>query len=136
MQSIGFLARKVLADAKRAMEAREKEKQLAGGLSGPAKIQKSKNVCPCVFLENAADSESVGLGSLDRCPPVNAAEGRNSSDHTTLARESAGGLVAGGVSGPVETREEFAMRPPAQPSAGSYGEGFTVEAEGIARNVR
>ena len=37
-------------------------------------------------------------------------------------------------SGPVETRFDFPMRPPAQPCAGSDGERFTVEAE--ARNAR
>ena len=51
-------------------ERSKKSKRLAGGLGGPAGIQESSKA-----LEKAADDESeMGLGSLNRRPPVAAAE--------------------------------------------------------------
>lgn len=99
----------------------KKRKTLAGGVLGPAEIAESSEA-----LEKAADSENGGVfGAFNRCPPVAA------------AGEDGSGLVGWRGSGPVETRIDFAMRPPAQPCAGSNGEGFTVEAVGErARNVR
>lgn len=96
----------------------EKWKRQAGGKLGPAEIAESSEA-----LEKAADSENGGsLGAFNRCPPVAA------------AGEDGSGLVGWRGYGPVETRIDSAMRPPAQPCAGSNGERFTVEAE--ARNVR
>jgi hypothetical protein len=70
------------------MDERAK-RRLAGGQNGPAEIHRS-SASP---LEKAADSESVGLGSLDRCPPVNAARGGQGSDHiATTQRQGSNGL--------------------------------------------
>ncbi|TJU85593.1 MAG: hypothetical protein E5Y10_24550 [Mesorhizobium sp.] len=108
----------------RVLAANAEKRKAAGSLVGEP--ENFNDPAPTV-LEKAADSENGGvLGAFDRCPPVAA------------SREEIGsGLDGWRGSGPVETRIDFAMRPPAQPCAGSNGEGFTVEAVGErARNVR
>ena len=91
------------------------------------------------------DNSSAEIGSPTAVPACRENDGQNPSDlqgfcalkdsgRHTAARaweDSSGcgswrGLCVCGV----------AMRPPAQPSAGSNSDGFTVEAEGIAQNVR
>lgn len=109
------------------LEQRSKQKRLAGGLVGePAEI---RDPAPTVLEKRPEASKRVGV--IAQASGQYATGGVDGSDH--IADEAGNGWVAGGVSGLLRARIDFAMRPPAQPCAGSNGEGFTVEAE--ARNV-
>jgi hypothetical protein len=106
------------------------KKKAEEALQSSSKIQGS-----CVSLQEGERPEASALGFAQTSGRQHAAEGGQGSDHTA-DRGISDGLVTGGVSGLLRARCGVAIRPPAQPCAGSNGDGFTVEAEGNARNVR
>lgn len=125
LESMEDAARRLLQELdERTQRKATERKTLAGGVRlGPAEIR-DPDVSPS---GKAADSESAGWGSLDRCPPVTQPR-EEGCDHVAGSDVCSNGLVAGGVSGLLRARIDFPMRPPAQPYAGPNGEGFTVEA--------
>lgn len=114
------------------LDKRSKRRKAAGSLGVSPDQFTDQPLSPA----EKADGASMGSGTLKRRPQLTPAVGGHSGDHT-IEGVADGGLVTGGVSGPVETRCDASMRPPAQPSAGSYESHFTVEAVGgVAQNVR
>lgn len=117
-----------------------KKRRLAGGLEGPAEIRNQPAVSPAK-AENGGQSPSACVGSAalkssgrQSTPP----RGGNGDDHVANhGQGGSNGLVAGGVDGLLRARIDVAMRPPAQPCAGSNSDGFTIDAGGTkAQNVR
>lgn len=113
-----------ILDARRLLAVLDERsrRKAAGRLEGPAQIA-DQLLSPA---DERADGENdQGVSTFDRRPQLTATRGEG---------EVGSGLGSWRGSGPVETREgDVAMRPPAQPSAGSYSNGFTIEAE--ARNA-
>jgi hypothetical protein len=136
MQMIGPIVRKVLADAKRAMEER---KALAGSDAGAGTNCSSKDVCPCVSLEKSGLAvRNNGPHAIDASPQFSQPR-EDGCDPVASKGFSGNGLVCGQVdgnrqnAGPREEVPVFATPCP-RTDAMKVSSGFTVRI--VNRNAR